>query len=84
MKENVTTKFEISFFKVKKKRDGKERKLKHFVYQQNGYIQEWDSNGKRIGGSVPFNDFGKMLSIMNKSMRKHVMKEFIEEGRWNN
>ena len=55
---------------------------KHFVFRQWGRIQKIDEDNKPIGESLPFVDYGEMISIINKIMRKKVQKVMKERRTW--
>lgn len=83
MVERGTTKFEVRFFRATPKRaTTPERKLKHFVYYQWGRVWLIDDNGKRVGKGKPFNNYGHLIANINEVMRKQIMQEFKEQGKW--
>jgi len=77
-----TEKFIIYFYNAKAIRGGP-TKTKDFVYKQMGSIQKVDENNKMIGESYPFTDYGKMITMINKILRKKVQKNLKEKKIWN-
>ena len=77
-----TNKFILYLYNGKAVRGGTS-KPKHFVYRQWGRIQKVDKNNKPIGESIPFTDYGEMITAINKVMRKSAMKNLKEKRIWN-
>ena len=77
-----TNKFVIYFYNGKNVRGKHKIKSKNFVYKQSGGIHQMDENNKPIGKGYPFQDYGKMISIINKLMRKKVMNNLKEKRAW--
>jgi hypothetical protein len=77
-----TNKFVVYLYNGKMVRGG-EAKPKHFVYRQWGRVQKVDENNKPVGESIPFTDYGEMLTAINKVMRKSSMKNLKRHRTWN-
>lgn len=76
-----TNKFIIYFYNGKMVRGG-EVKANHFVYKQMGRIFKIDSNNNAIGDGYAFTNYGEMITLINKIMRKDVMKNLKSHGTW--
>lgn len=76
-----TEKFIIYLYNGKMVRGGSSIP-KHFVYRQWGRIQKVDKNNKPVGNSIPFTDYGEMLTAINRVMRKSVMKNLKGHRTW--
>ena len=77
-----TDKFIVYFYNGKAIRGGTS-KPKHFVYRQWGRVQKVNENNKPIGESIPFTDYGEMITAINKVMRKSAMKNLKVHRTWN-
>lgn len=77
-----TNKFIVYLFNGKAVRGGTS-KPKHFVYRQWGRVQKVDENNNPIGQSIPFTDYGEMITAMNKVMRKSTMRNLKSHRTWN-
>jgi len=76
-----TNKFEVYFFNGMNVRKKQISYPKDFVYKQWGIILVKDKNDKTIE-KLQFNDIGKMLSIINKIMRKSIKGSLKLKGTW--
>ena len=76
-----TEKFVLYLYNAKSVRGGSS-KPNHFVYKQMGRIHKVDENNKRIGKDYPFGDYGTMITIINRIMRKKVTKNLKEKKTW--
>ena len=76
-----TEKFVVYLYNAKMVRGGSS-KPKHYVYRQWGRIQKVDENNKPVGNSVPFIDYGGMVTAMNRIMRKKVMENLKGHKTW--
>jgi len=78
-----TVKFEVYLYRAKAVRKKKILKPKDYVYKQGGIIVIRNES-QDIIASKPFSNFGEMINIMNRFMRKTVMRDLKEKGTWKN
>lgn len=76
-----TEKFILHFYNAKSVR-GRTTKSKHFVYKQWGTLTTLNENNKPLGKPKQFHDYGEMLTLINKAMRKRVMKNLKSHRTW--
>jgi len=77
-----TVKFELYMYRAKNVRRTAKAKPKNFAYYQWGRIWQVDENGRKMPKSKPFANYGEMVDFINKIMRKAVMSDLKERGRW--
>ena len=78
-----TVKFEVYLYRAKAVRKKKILEPKDYVYKQGGIIVIRNES-QDIIASKPFSNFGEMINIMNRFMRKTVMGDLKEKGTWKN
>jgi hypothetical protein len=74
-----TVKFEIYLYRAKAVRKKKIREPKDFIYKQGGVIVI-RSESQDVIASKMFSNFGGMINIMSKFMRKTVMNDLKEKN----
>lgn len=76
-----TVKFEVYMRRGKSARKELTRSPEHFVYNQWGWINLRNEEGKTVG-SEEFKDYGGLIKFINDNMRKTVMDDIKKGKKW--